>query len=67
MSLVLLVLPALFIAQDRDRPGQLQRDPSKPFSFVWTETQTGSGEVQLTFPPGINAFPNWGETQDRRP
>jgi len=27
----------------------------------------GTGEVQLTFPPGLNAFPNWGEVRDRGP
>lgn len=26
----------------------------------------GTGEVQLTFPPGLNAFPNWGEVRGRR-
>jgi hypothetical protein len=30
MSLVLLVLPTLLAAQDRDSPGQLRRDPSRP-------------------------------------
>ncbi len=27
----------------------------------------GTGEMQLTFPPGLNAFPNWGELRDRGP
>ena len=27
----------------------------------------GTGEVQLTFPPGLNAFANWGELRDRGP
>jgi TolB protein len=26
----------------------------------------GSGETQLTFPPGLNAFPNWESTRPRR-
>lgn len=26
----------------------------------------GTGEEQLTFPPGLNAFPNWGEVRGRR-
>jgi TolB protein len=26
----------------------------------------GTNEVQLTFPPGLNAFPNWGEVRGRR-
>jgi TolB protein len=25
----------------------------------------GTGEAQLTFPPGLNAFANWGEVRDR--
>jgi hypothetical protein len=27
----------------------------------------GTGEKQLTFPPGLNAFPNWGEVRGRGP
>jgi TolB protein len=27
----------------------------------------GTGEKQLTFPPGLNAFPNWGEVRSRAP
>jgi TolB protein len=27
----------------------------------------GTDEKQLTFPPGLNAFPNWGEVRGRRP
>jgi Tol biopolymer transport system component len=27
----------------------------------------GTGEKQLTFPPGLNGFPNWGEVRDRGP
>ena len=27
----------------------------------------GTGEKQLTFPPGLNAFPNWGEVRGQGP
>jgi hypothetical protein len=27
----------------------------------------GTGEKQLTFPPGLNAFPNWSEVVVRAP
>ncbi len=27
----------------------------------------GTGEKQLTFPPGLNGFPNWGEVRGRAP
>ena len=26
----------------------------------------GTGERQLTFPPGFNGFPNWGEVRGRK-
>jgi len=26
----------------------------------------GTGETQLTFPPGLNAFPNWEAIRQRR-
>jgi TolB protein len=32
---------------------------------IFVVNPDGTGEVQLTFPPGINAFPHWGEALDR--
>lgn len=32
---------------------------------LWMVNPDGTGEVQLTFPPGLNAFANWGEVRDR--
>ena len=33
---------------------------------IFVISPDGAGEKQLTFPPGLSAFPNWGELFSRR-
>lgn len=32
---------------------------------IWSINADGTGEASLTAPPGMNGFPNWGETRPR--